>query len=970
MSLLERIAASHGNPDRTIRALRLLNSRLIHERDLARSQAGAASTLPEPSQIDSAKSISRLATLLARKRGGMLPKIVIAIVLAVMTLGILDIPAAADGPPIGQPQTWHSGRLCAERPGKWPHCRRSGYHTFSKTFTPPAGAVEAEVKVYWIWDGHVGEIQRQDNEHFETTIHAQSGTKRVYCQDYGDEGTPETHCEPTQRFRQSESLKVTLTHSGYTDGEFGRTAGSVYAKVVVRWFGEYKGSVSVTKIDELGQPWNGIIINLYNVDEKLLNSQPTPAFFDDLGLGEYIIKEVVPAGTVPVGLPRVRFTLSEAHHHFEHQFQNRSIVTCTGVVTHPPSGSQIPNKGLTISVDVSSDNATQYRLVNLNTGQVIAGPQADGQFLNVHVLPNQTYQAQVRNARTNWVAPDCLFHFTIKSKQPVCNRVVVTDAASRAIPEAGKATDITVHATNATQYRLVRLSPDYLFTEPQENNQFTNIYLVPGQYQAQVKNDLSDWTTQGCRFEIPTIETPRCDTVDYEIDEQTMKITGSGKGRGVHWQVVDLGQVKTASTPEIVDSGNGNSANFSFVGAANTQYLLRFQNDAGKWSKDTPNCRIPTPPSKLGLIKACVDRIGDVLTAKQDPGSETRNSAPATGNGQTVTIQNVSVGYWKVSAPNHGAERVLVKAGQTTKTSWTCEPGDTSIQLYSHGEQPYDESIIVDGVKIAGLRDGMMPLVDKQPTYQEVLDSFGASTMPIFIDDEGNGAANSAVRIIQVDLENRQGGWTFTAQRELTYLRTPVAHPDGTPKGMIRFELPGGIWIRIQIGEHLDASPIIWIPLSKVGEKVDLTCVRYQGGVYACGLDPFSDMPDNTDGFNDRGKDGARTISLELCRRGFATCNNVVKAQLARNGETSVWSENGIGPWAEQGTATLYGQVIYYNDTRDYPTWIELDEQRLSFRNTLTEDQFRQALQTLPAPPVPGQPGYGSPWAWANPTAQ
>jgi hypothetical protein len=292
-----------------------------------------------------------------------------------------------------------------------------------------------------------------------------------------------------------------------------------------------------------------------------------------------------------------------------------------------------------------------------------------------------------------------------------------------------------------------------------------------------------------------------------------------------------------------------------------------------------------------------------------------------------------------------------------------------TVQVFVNGEQPYDEHteyVDEQGIVhvVPGVRDGMMPLADHQPTLQEVLDSFGSTSFPLFINDEGNGANKTSLRIIRIDALEEAGGWKVTAVQEIR--RTALTDPAGNPLSMIRFELDGAQLIAFQVGEHLDMSRIIWVPLAKFGQKVDLTCVRYQGGVWACGLDPFSDQPDNDAGINDRGLDAAQTLTYAYARLGFVVHNNSLKAQLAREGDVNLWSINGYGPWAEQMLLTLYNQVIYYDDKTDIPNWVTINADGYSFTDHRSPDAW-DSLKQLPAPPTPGLPGYGNPWNWQPP---
>ena len=327
----------------------------------------------------------------------------LCVILALILIPVPPVLAAA--PPLEE-QTWTSTMLCA--PG---HCG-GGYEYDSHTFDAPPGAVEAAVEVWWVWTGNPGQIQK--NEIFYTSV-------GIECNDPGDEIPPQK-CGETQ-FAQSDNLEVTVTHGGYVSGPYGQTAGSVYAKVIVRWYGnpypscdqltlipdnsrlmvkanikqtnaqfaridwdngEIKplppgefsakhrytqpgrynltawvkdsagewitsgactgeveilpkpGYVRATKIDQDGQPWSGVTVNLYRADNTFVESQETPASFGPLDLGDYYIEEEVPAGSEPISATRFDFTIDEEHPDFEAQFQNKR--PCMILIVSPTNG--------------------------------------------------------------------------------------------------------------------------------------------------------------------------------------------------------------------------------------------------------------------------------------------------------------------------------------------------------------------------------------------------------------------------------------------------------------------------------------------------------------------------------------------------------------------------------------------------------------------------------------------------------
>jgi hypothetical protein len=63
------------------------------------------------------------------------------------------------------------------------------------------------------------------------------------------------------------------------------------------------------------------------------------------------------------------------------------LTVCNSVEARPSTGSEISAAGASIELVVHATNATEYWLINEDTGEVIAGPQADNRF-SIQAYPN------------------------------------------------------------------------------------------------------------------------------------------------------------------------------------------------------------------------------------------------------------------------------------------------------------------------------------------------------------------------------------------------------------------------------------------------------------------------------------------------------------------------------------------------------------------------------------------------------
>lgn len=180
------------------------------------------------------------------------------------------------------------------------------------------------------------------------------------------------------------------------------------------------------------------------------------------------------------------------------------------------SGPTIPATGVEVDVTVNAENALFYRIVDAD-GVTLAGPSA-GNVLTIHALPSVNYQAQVQDETGAWSsAPGCQFSYMTPPPQPpVCESVVLSIPNGASIPETGAEIQVTIVGQNAIQYRIV----DSAGTEvagPGPDAQFS-FHAIPNMtYQAQVKSEVSSWTTVGCQFIYNSVQQPVCSGIALSV---------------------------------------------------------------------------------------------------------------------------------------------------------------------------------------------------------------------------------------------------------------------------------------------------------------------------------------------------------------------------------------------------------------------------------------------------------------------
>jgi hypothetical protein len=269
------------------------------------------------------------------------------------------------------------------------------------------------------------------------------------------------------------------------------------------------GSVSADKIDQQGNPWNGVTIELIRAGQ-VIETGKTPATFENLPLGDYLIREVVPAGSEPIGPAEYEFRLDAHHLSYNFTFQNRVLTAqCNNVDL---IAAQEFASEATVEVVVNATNASEYRIVRQDTHEVIAGPQSSNRF-SIKVQPNVTYQAQVRNDHFDWSSAElsiamrsCAFSQNINTSDLTCKATVDRNKQGdslvtlRATGKSGREVDITHFKANSNFSYSYSTTPAEVLPVPLEwPGADQGSWFV--QYKVSVDNGQSWAEGESCRLE-------------------------------------------------------------------------------------------------------------------------------------------------------------------------------------------------------------------------------------------------------------------------------------------------------------------------------------------------------------------------------------------------------------------------------------------------------------------------------------
>ena len=205
-------------------------------------------------------------------------------------------------------------------------------------------------------------------------------------------------------------------------------------------------------------------------------------------------------------------------------------VNCTGVAVKTLDGADIPpiipNDGLDVLTTIFAEpqGETRYRIMNLTTGKIVAGPSSSPS-LPLHIYPLNRYQGQVEKADGSWTSTGCAFEYGVIA---ACNSVQTDPPQSTAIAETGQLISVEIRATDAVAYRIVEKATGNPVDEETATPTVKFTASPDVEYQAEVRGVTGSWMTSlGCGFDFPPIQTPTCEKVELSIPDGS-KIPAEG----------------------------------------------------------------------------------------------------------------------------------------------------------------------------------------------------------------------------------------------------------------------------------------------------------------------------------------------------------------------------------------------------------------------------------------------------------
>ncbi|MFZ4663308.1 MAG: hypothetical protein ACOYNY_40255 [Caldilineaceae bacterium] len=315
-------------------------------------------------------------------------------------------------------------------------------------------------------------------------------------------------------------------------------------------------------------------------------------------------------------------------------------VSCQDVVLSVPNGTVIPAEGTAVDITVKATGASRYRLVNQQTGAVVAGPSADVYFKAVQVKPNVDYQAQVLELDGFWSTVGCTFRYTTPPPPPtVCQELVLSIPSGSVIPEAGTAVVVTVIALNATQYRLVDNTGAVVAGPgPDATLRFQ---ALPGiVYQAQVANDNGTWTNSGCQFSytVEPVKPAACIGVALSVPNGAA-IAADGVDVAVTINAQNATRYQIVSTQGQVMAGPGGDAQMQIHAMPNVRYQAQVANEDNSWT--TAGCDFGYTAERVAAQAFCELRASHY----GDPGGRSRIRAWVEGQTAPVAIEKVRINW-------------------------------------------------------------------------------------------------------------------------------------------------------------------------------------------------------------------------------------------------------------------------------------------------------------------------------------
>ena len=183
---------------------------------------------------------------------------------------------------------------------------------------------------------------------------------------------------------------------------------------------------------------------------------------------------------------------------------------------------------------------------------------------------------------------------------------------------------------DGTQWRVQRMSDNVIMASGSglsPSFSFTGAYSVT--YQLQFAKADNVFQVPGCSFSFSPPSPPSCSgTSGIAIDADTMIATGTGTGaNGTQWRVVRV------SDNNVMASGSGLSASFSFLAAYATTYQLQFGTSVPVWSSSGCTFSFAQPPPIVSVNGACITNVGLNIIANRIKGIGTEPLHLAWGRG-------------------------------------------------------------------------------------------------------------------------------------------------------------------------------------------------------------------------------------------------------------------------------------------------------------------------------------------------
>jgi hypothetical protein len=316
-------------------------------------------------------------------------------------------------------------------------------------------------------------------------------------------------------------------------------------------------------------------------------------------------------------------------------------VSCQDIALSIPNNATIPAAGTDVDVMVKATGATQYRLVNQQSGAVVAGPSADAHF-TLRVAPGVPYQAQVLDQDGLWSTVGCTF--TYKTPPPLpsfCQDLALSVPNGAAIPATGTAVTVTINAVNASQYRLVDNTGAVVAgPSPEVTLRF---HALPGVlYQAQVvnNNDNATWTTSGCQFgyTLEPVQPAACTGVALSVPTGAA-IAAAGQEVKVTIRAQNATRYQIVNAQGQTMAGPSGDAHLAFHAMPNVRYQAQVANAEDGWTKT--GCDFTYTAEQVAVQAFCELRASHY----GDPGGRSRITAWIKDQTTPVAIERVRINW-------------------------------------------------------------------------------------------------------------------------------------------------------------------------------------------------------------------------------------------------------------------------------------------------------------------------------------